>query len=227
VSQSPDSHEDPRLAMLLDVIFKFAAGDLTARGSLSENDDALDGVMAGVNILGEELEAYVAENKQTHDALTQALGYANTLIRSSPDGVLAVDLDLRITEWNLLMEQMCGNGRAQVIGQRLDDIPFMQETGEAARIREGLEGKNVGTREVAYRMPGEDRERFFECLMAPLRGPEGRILGAVLRVREITERKQAQTGIVGIRSAAQERLRLRAGRDHPGGRRNPTVQNGQ
>ncbi len=35
--------------------------------------------------------------------LAQALEYANTLIRSSPDGVIAVGLDLRITEWNLLM----------------------------------------------------------------------------------------------------------------------------
>lgn len=195
MSQPADNHDDPRLAALLEVIFKFAAGDLTARGTLSDDNSALDGVMAGINILGEELEAYVAENKQTHDALAQALDYANTLIRSSPDGVLAVDLDFRITEWNLLMEQMCGKSRAQMIGQRLDEIPLMQETGEAARIRQGLEGENIGAREVAYRMPGEDRERFFESLMAPLRGPAGQILGAVLRVREITERKRAQQAL--------------------------------
>ena len=124
--------------------------------------------------------------------LAQALEYANTLIRSSPDGVLAVDLNLRITEWNLLMEQMCGRSREQEIGRDLAEIPFMKETGEGARIREGLEGKSVGPREVAYRIPGEDTDRLFESVMAPLRGPAGEILGAVLRVRDITERKQAE-----------------------------------
>jgi diguanylate cyclase (GGDEF)-like protein/PAS domain S-box-containing protein len=129
--------------------------------------------------------------KGTEDSrLAQALEYANTLIRSSPDGVIAVDLDLRITEWNLLMEQMCGKSREQEIGQDLAEIPFMKVTGEGDRIRAGLEGKSIGPREVAYCIPGEDTERFFESVMAPLRGPAGQITGAVLRVRDITERRR-------------------------------------
>ncbi|OIO71064.1 MAG: hypothetical protein COW19_00360 [Zetaproteobacteria bacterium CG12_big_fil_rev_8_21_14_0_65_55_1124] len=137
--------------------------------------------------------------------LAQALEYANTLLRSSPDGILAVDLDLRITEWNLLMEQMCGKSRDQAIGQDLADIPFMKETGEGDRIREGLEGKSIGLREVAYRIPGEDTERFFESVMAPLQGPAGQITGAVLRVRDITERKRVEEEEAVIES--ENRLR--------------------
>ena len=137
--------------------------------------------------------------------LVQALEYANTLIRSSPDGILAVDLDLRITEWNLLMEQMCGKSREQEIGQYLADIPFMKETGEGDRIREGLEGKAIGPREVAYCIPGEDKERFFESVMAPLRGAAGEIIGAVLRVRDITERKQAEEEILKMNQALAEK----------------------
>ena len=143
----------------------------------------------------EKLEVYVGEIKQVNDALNQTLEYANTLIRSSPDGVLAVDLDLRITEWNLLMEQMCGKSRKQAIGQDLAELPFMKATGEGARIREGLEGQNIGPREVAYRLPGTDKESFFESIMAPLRGPAGQIVGAVLRVRDITERKRSEQAL--------------------------------
>ena len=196
MNQAHNNNGDQRLAEMLEVIFRFAAGDLTARGTLSDDDSALDGVMAGINILGEELEVQVAENKR-------ALEYANTLIRSSPDGVLAVDLDLRITEWNLLMEQMCGMSREQAIGQNLAEIRFMKETGEAARIRAGLEGKGAASMEVVYRIPGEDKERFFESIMAPLRGPAGEILGAVLRIRDITERKLAHQVLLD----SEDRLR--------------------
>jgi len=144
----------------------------------------------------EKLEAYVAVIKQANDELNQTLEYTNTLIRSSPDGVLAVDLDLRITEWNLLMEQMCGKSRDQAIGRDLGELPFMKATGEGARIREGLAGQNIGPREVAYQLPGTDKESFFESIMAPLRGPTGQIVGAVLRVRDITERKRVEEAVI-------------------------------
>ncbi len=192
VSGTSRSDNDPRLAEVLDVIFKFAAGDLKARGTLSDDDSPLDGVVAGINILGEELEAFAAENRQANDSLREALDYAQTLIKSSPDGILAVDRDLRITEWNLLMEQMCGKPREHAIGRILSDIPFMRETGEAARIRAGLDGNAIERKEIAYPVPGTDKESFFESVMAPLRSHAGEIQGAVLRVRDITERKHAE-----------------------------------
>lgn len=211
VSQPSKNNDDPRLAEMLDVIFRYAAGDLKARGTLSDDDSALDGVMAGVNILGEELEAAVAENKKAKESLLQALDYARTLIRSSPDGILAVGRDLRITEWNLLMEQMFGKLREQAIGLALDEIPFMLETGEAARVRAGLDGQSIQQREFPYRIPGADKERFFESLMAPLRNHTGPIHGAVLRIRDITERKWADEQL--RRASLYARSLIEAGLD--------------
>jgi len=82
--------EDPRLAEMLDVIFKFAAGDLTARGRVSDDDSSLDGVMAGINILGEELEAYVAETKQAEDALRASEKSYRLLFESSRDALMTL-----------------------------------------------------------------------------------------------------------------------------------------
>jgi PAS domain S-box-containing protein len=203
VNSTLNNIEDPRIAEMLDVIFKFAAGDLKARGSISKEDSALDGVMTGINMLGEELEAYVAENKQAEDALRQALDYSQTLIRSSPNGILAVDRNLRITEWNLLMEQMSGTSREQVIGRDLEALPFMKETGEAARIRETIDGKRIEPKEVAYLIPGTDRQGFFASRMAPLQTPAGEILGAVVHVRDITERRRVEQAL----SESEDQLR--------------------
>jgi diguanylate cyclase (GGDEF)-like protein/PAS domain S-box-containing protein len=76
---------------MLDVIFKFAAGDLAARGSLSGKDDALDGVMAGINILGEELEAYVAENKRAQQALSESEALLRAIFDSVQDGIILAE----------------------------------------------------------------------------------------------------------------------------------------
>ncbi len=135
--------------------------------------------------------------------LAQMLEYANTLIRSSPDGVIAIDIKLRITEWNLLMEQMCGKRREQVIGLDLADIPFMKETGEVDRITAGLDGKEICNREVVYRIPGTNRDGIFESVVALLRGPTGENIGAVLRIRDITERKR----MADVATESENRLR--------------------
>jgi len=150
----PGNGEDPRLAEMLDVIFRFAAGDLTARGSLPDDESSLAGVMAGINILGEELQAYAAENDRANDALQRALDLAQALIRSSPDGILAIDRDRRITEWNLRMEVMSGMSAEQVHGRGVEEIPFMNETGEAARIANGADGSSGAPTEIAYGVAG-------------------------------------------------------------------------
>ncbi|MDP1860286.1 MAG: HAMP domain-containing sensor histidine kinase [Gemmatimonadaceae bacterium] len=72
MTATPRESEDPRVAEILDVILQFAAGNLKARGVVSDQQSALDAVMAGINILGEELEAYVGELKRTQAALRQA-----------------------------------------------------------------------------------------------------------------------------------------------------------
>jgi diguanylate cyclase (GGDEF)-like protein/PAS domain S-box-containing protein len=192
VGPTARTEDDPRLEEVLDVIFRFAAGDLKARGTLARDDSAVDGVIAGINILGEELEAYAAETQKAQDSLRRSLDYAETLIGSSPDGILAVDRDLLITEWNRLMERICGTAREQAVGRLLDEIPFMRETGEATRIRQGLNGTPLPPTELAYRTPGSNIQSFFETLVAILRNETGGIDGAVLRVGDITERRRAE-----------------------------------
>ena len=90
------------------------------------------------------------------------------------------------------MEQTFGIPREQAIRLSIDDIPFMRETGEAARIKAGFDGQHIQTREFPYRIPGAQKESFYESLLAPLQNHTGTLQGAVLRIRDITERKWAE-----------------------------------
>jgi len=186
------SSEDKRLAEILEIIFEFAAGNLKARGTLLDGDSAIDGVMAGINILGEELEASTEEIKQANDSLRKSLDFAQALIRSSPDGIIAVDRDLAITEWNRNMELISGMAREQAIGCVVDEIPFMRESGEAARIHECIRGDQCKPWEFVYRIHGKNVQLHFESSIASLTENDGTIGGAVLRITDITERKHAE-----------------------------------
>lgn len=84
------SVEDPKISEMLDVIFRFAAGDLRARGTVSDEETGLDAIMAGINILGEELEAYVAANKQAEDAIRAKEKSYRMLFESSRDALMTL-----------------------------------------------------------------------------------------------------------------------------------------
>ncbi len=56
--------EDRRIQDILNLIYELAAGNLEARGTVSENEDELDGVMAGLNLLAEEITDSILEIKK-------------------------------------------------------------------------------------------------------------------------------------------------------------------
>ena len=56
--------EDRRIQDILNLIYELAAGNLEARGTVSENEDNLDGIIAGLNLLAEEIADSVFEIKQ-------------------------------------------------------------------------------------------------------------------------------------------------------------------
>ena len=115
--------EDPRLAEMLDVIFKFAAGDLAARGTIAGDNSALDGVMAGINILGEELEAQVAENKRTLDALAESEAQFRAVFNAVGEGILVADVNTR--RFRMVNNSIChmlGYSCAELFKLSVDDI---------------------------------------------------------------------------------------------------------
>ena len=196
VTAIPSESDDAKVAEILDVIFKFAAGDLTVRGTVSDQQNALDAVMAGVNILGEELEAYVAEVRRTQDALSQANA---TLVlqyrlleeadRTKAEFMANVSHELRtplnhvISGAELLREQALGPLNAEQVefagdimtsGLRLlalvDAILEMSRTSAAgaALERERVEiGKVLDERVAAHRKAAEAQRVTIGLEVAP------------------------------------------------------------
>ncbi len=59
-----DNTKDSRIHNILNLIYELAAGNLEARGTVSENEDELDGIMIGLNLLAEEITDSILEIKK-------------------------------------------------------------------------------------------------------------------------------------------------------------------
>jgi len=59
--------EDPRIQEILNLIYELASGNLVARGTLSENDDYLDGIITGINMLADEIAQDITKREQVEE----------------------------------------------------------------------------------------------------------------------------------------------------------------
>ena len=128
-----------------------------------------------------------------------------SLIEASVDGILAFDLECRYIAWNRAMECISGLRQDQVLGKCAFDVfPFLKETGESKYLLEALSGKTAVTENRSYAIPETGRAGFFQGHYSPLRDKDGRIVGGIAVIRDITERKRADE----LANEAHRRLTL-------------------
>lgn len=190
MNKTYNNNGDPKLAEMLDVIFKFASGDLTARGTLSEDESALDGVMAGINILGEELEAYVAERKHAEEQMRTASLYVRSLIEASLDPLVTISMEGKIMDVNEAAVQVTGVPREQLIGN--DFWRYFTETEKAhTGCQEAFAKGFVRNYPLTMRhVSGKLTEVLYNASV--YRNEKGEVAGVLAVARDITERKRAE-----------------------------------
>ncbi len=122
----------------------------------------------------------------------QARARLAAIVESSQDAIISHDLDGIVTSWNAGAEQLLGTPASKAIGQ---SMPKLLEAAEPA-----------GWPDMLSRLRGGERIAHFECArtaqdgrsvdisvtVSPVREGDGRIVGASLVARDISERKAAE-----------------------------------
>ena len=142
------------------------------------------------------LRAQVAElekkeaARQSGEAVSQAAKeYADTLIDSSLDMIIAVDSKRNIMEFNSAAERTFGYRREEVIGQSVNLLYAESALGQQVHDRMLREGRFTG--EILNRH--KNGEVFPSYLSAArMQNAEGKLLGFMGISRDISERKQLE-----------------------------------
>jgi len=107
--------QDPRIEQILNLIMEFAYGNLNARETPSDNYDQIDGIIGGLNMLGEELQAS-----------TVSKDFLESIINSMNDALLIVDTDFIIERINPATKTLLGFEKDEIVGESIQI--FFQES---------------------------------------------------------------------------------------------------
>jgi PAS domain S-box-containing protein len=205
MSQAPMNHEDPRLTEMLEVIFRFAAGDYTARGVVSGDNSALDGVMGGINILGEELQAKVIEAGQAQQALAESEALLRTIFDSLQDGIIMAESESRRFRMvNAAMCRMLGYSSDELLSLGVEGIHPEEGLPEVASQFELLARGKIG---IATNLPmlRKDGSIFYADVNAGQMLVDG-VPCLVGVFRDITERRASEEKIRQLNEALENKV---------------------
>jgi PAS domain S-box-containing protein len=131
------------------------------------------------------------ERTRAESRLREANAMLEALIQSSPVSVVALDLEGRITRWNKTAERLFGWTEAEVLGRPLPHVP----DDEASETRHSLDVWRQGAVTTDVEVVRRRKDGSLVTMSrsgAPLRDAEGRVIGTVANLMDITDRKRSE-----------------------------------
>ena len=149
------------------------------------------------------LESALRQQKKAEQALQQSERRWATTLESIGDGVIATDLEGRITFMNAVAQELTGWTLAEAQAQPIATVFSVISAQTRERVenpadRALREGRVVGLANHTILIRKDGTEIPIDDSGAPIRGADGTAMGVVLVFRDISERRQGE-----------ERLRLR------------------
>lgn len=127
----------------------------------------------------------VTEMHQAYARLAADTAFLQGLVSNIQEGILAVDSELRVTEWNYLMEQFLPAKRTDMLGRPIfEALPQLDNEWRRDILRRTLAGET----QTFYNIPYSARPGVFDAAFVPLRDAQGTVTGALGVIRDVTER---------------------------------------
>jgi PAS domain S-box-containing protein len=142
--------------------------------------------------------------RRSERELTDTQQRLASIVESSEDAIVSIDLHGTITSWNRGADALYGYAAGEIVGKPIsvlippdhqDDVPTIM-----ARFRRGERIEHYETRRLRKDGTGVD----VSLTVSPIRNDEGQILGASKIARDITQHRQAEETL----RRQSERLRL-------------------
>lgn len=169
--------------------------------------------LVGLLLAGAALSFYLLRamrrTREHARSLRRARAFSERIIRSSAEGVLAIDQQQRWTICNKAAEQLFGRRARDVVGRPLGALaPLFEVAAVAGAIKRALAGRSsVLTDQPFFRTAGAE-PRYLELRCAPIRS-DARVVGAIVIAFDTTEQRAVQREIAMHRDHLEELVRAR------------------
>jgi len=132
----------------------------------------------------------VTEQKKNELALREALHFNQEIIVEAAEGIIVYDSELRYQLFNPFMERLTGKCSKEVLGRVATDVfPRLVPSGIEAALKRALEGEVVHVADALVPKHSVDgRDLWESCTFAPHRDAQGKVVGVIGLVRDVTDR---------------------------------------
>lgn len=162
------------------------------------------------SLLAAGLTFAVMTTRQRRRQYQQDQANLTAVVESSSDGIISKDLQGVVLSWNHAAEELFGYTASEAVGQRLLDlvVPTELEHEEWSVLERIGRGEPVPHFET--RRQHRDGH-YIEVLVSvsPMRGRDGRVVGASKTVRDISLQKAAQAEILALNARLEEQVAQR------------------
>jgi len=201
---------DPRIEQALNLLITLASGDLTARVVLGDTNDQLDGLLVGLNMLAEELEASTAELHAARDELEERVRerteelrektqLLESILQNMGDGIVVTDRQGQIILHNAAAAHIIGVSEVTAPIEEWVETYYILDAEGAGPYRterlpmiRALYGESTNQIELLFRGPARPDGVFAAVTGRPLRDEQGDTHGGIVVLRDITASKRAE-----------------------------------
>ena len=141
-----------------------------------------------------------------------------SIVESSNDSIITINLDMEITSWNKAAEDLYGYTAAEAIGQKLTTLTLSKDFSKLVEKIQKLKlSKEVEVFE-SERIGKDKGHLILEVVVSPVKNDEGEVIGVSTIARDLTARRVAEKAlrdkeILQRLIIAQEDERSRISRD--------------
>jgi PAS domain S-box-containing protein len=149
----------------------------------------------------------VTEQKKSELALCEALQFNREIIKEAEEGIIVYDSELRYQLFNPFMERLTGKRSQEVLGKvAMEVFPRLVPSGIDTALKQALQGEVVQVADALVPKHSADgRDLWESCTFAPHRDAQGKVIGVIGLVRDVTDRHLAEDTfrsiVVGTASA--------------------------
>ncbi|ONN71921.1 PAS domain S-box protein [Pseudomonas oryzihabitans] len=163
-----------------------------------------------VSLLTAGLTFAVLTTRQRRRQYQQDQANLTAVVESSSDGIISKDLNGVVLSWNHAAEELFGYPASEAVGQRLLDLVVPTEL----EHEEWWVLERIGRGEPVPHFETRRQHRDGHLIdvlvsVSPMRGRDGRVVGASKTVRDISLQKAAQAEILALNARLEEQVAQR------------------